>query len=176
MTGAAGLRGRPLALKLFNCDVPQQRIVDEKTFAGSVHHPGIVCLDACNQWADGRYYITFDWVSERSLRDEIDGGVRPDTDQFARGAEQLLEAVDCLHQNEREALLHNDIKPENILIGQGGRFVLVDFGSASPPRVSSYEGTEGYVAPDLRLGLDRQYSIDGDLYAVAVTLHEWLFL
>jgi len=42
------------------------------------------------------------------------------------------------------------------------------------PHGGTYEGTEGYVAPDLRLGQDRKYSEDGDLYAVAVTLHEWL--
>ena len=50
----------------------------------------------------------------------------------------------------------------------------MDFGAASEPRVGTYEGTEGYVAAYLRLGQDRQYNEDGDLYALAVTLHEWL--
>ena len=50
----------------------------------------------------------------------------------------------------------------------------MDFGAASAPHVGTYEGTEGYVAPDLRLGQDRKYCEDGDLYALAVTLYEWL--
>ena len=55
-----------------------------------------------------------------------------------------------------------------------GRLVLIDFGGASEPHVGTYEGTEGYVAPDLRLGKDRKYSVDGDLYALSISLHEWL--
>ena len=176
---AAGARGRQVGLKLFNRDVPLQRVVEEQGFAATAHHPGLVRVDTYNQWSDGRYYIAFDWVSAQSLRNEIDEGVRPDLERFVRGAEQLLDAIASLHQNEDDdqhsPILHNDIKPENILIGQGDRFVLIDFGSASNPHVGIYEGTEGYVAPDLRLGKDRKYSVDGDLYALAVTLHEWLF-
>ena len=59
-------------------------------------------------------------------------------------------------------------------MGPGDRPVLIDFGASSAPHVGTYEGTEGYVAPDLRLGQDRKYSEDGDLYALAVTLREWL--
>jgi len=175
---AVGARGRRVALKLFNCDVPLQRVVDEQRFAAAIHHPSIVRVDSYNQWADGRYYITFDWVSDKSLRDEIDAGVRPDLENFARLANQTLDALTALHQNveegQRRTILHNDIKPENILLGEGGRPVLVDFGAASDPQIGTYEGTDGYVAPDLRLGQDRKYCEDGDLYALAVTLHEWL--
>jgi serine/threonine protein kinase len=176
---AAGVRGRPVALKLFNCDVPLQRIVEEQGFAAAAHHPGIVRVDAYSQWSDGRYYIAFEWVSERNLRNDIDEGVRPSLERFVRGAEQLLDAVASLHRNTTDdghpsPILHNDIKPENILLGQGGRLVLIDFGAASDPHVGTYEGTEGYVAPDLRLGQDRKYSVNGDLYALSVTLHEWL--
>ena len=176
---AAGARGRKVALKLFNSDVPLQRVVEEQSFSATAHHPALVRVDTYNQWNDGRYYITFDWVSERSLRDEIDEGAQPDLERFIRGAEQLLDAIASLHQNVEDGraspILHNDIKPENILLGQGDRLVLIDFGSASAPQVGTYEGTEGYVAPDLRLGKDRKYCVDGDLYALAVTLHEWLF-
>lgn len=175
---ALGVRGRQVALKLFNRDVSLPRIVEEQSFAATAHHASLVRVDTYNQWSDGRYYIAFDWVSDRSLREEISEGIRPDLARFARGAEQLLDAIASLHQNMDDShplpILHNDIKPENILFGQGERLVLIDFGSASEPHVGTYEGTEGYVAPDLRLGKDRKYSVDGDLYALSVTLHEWL--
>lgn len=175
---AVGARGRQVALKLFNRDVALQRVVDEQRFAAAIHHSSIVRVDTYNQWNDGRYYISFDWVSGRSLRDEIVAGVRFDMDRFFRVSNQILKALAALHQNTEEGysspILHNDIKPENIMLGEGDRPVLVDFGAASEPHVGTYEGTEGYVAPDLRLGQDRKYSEDGDLYALAVTLHEWL--
>ena len=175
---AAGVRGKSVALKLFNRDVPLRRITDEQSFAATAHHPSLVKVDSYSQWADERYFIAFDWVSEKTLRDEIDSGVRPELEAFIRGAKQLLDAVKSMHSIDEDSasspILHNDIKPENILVGQGERLVVIDFGAASEPHVGTYEGTEGYVAPDLRLGKDRKYCVDGDLYALAVTLHEWL--
>jgi len=175
---ATGPKSHKVALKLFNRDVSLSRIVDEENFASTARHPSIVRVDGKNQWEDGRYYIAFDWVSECSLRNEIEDGVRPDIDSFTRGAEQLLDAIAYLHQNSDDGIIipivHNDIKPENILIGHAGRLVIIDFGAASGPETNTYEGTEGYVAPDLRLGQERQYCEDGDLYALSVTLHEWL--
>ena len=175
---AAGVRGKSVALKLFNRDVPLRRIVDEQKYAATAHHPSLVRVDSYSQWEDGRYFIAFDWVSERSLRDAINEGDRPDREAFVRGAEQLLDALDSLHQNSddgiEQPILHNDIKPENILVADSERPVLIDFGVASEPHVGTYEGTEGYVAPDLRLGKDRKYCADGDLYPLSICLHEWL--
>ena len=176
---ARGARARPVALKVFDVDVPLQRVVQEQQFAAAVHHSSIVRVDSYNRWSDGRFYIAFDWVSDRSLRDEIDNGTQPDINRFKRVAIQLLDAVSALHawteEEQPQPIVHNDIKPENILLADGDRPVLIDFGSASHPHVGAYEGTEGYVAPDLQLGQDRKYCEDGDLYALGVTLFEWFF-
>ena len=107
-------------------------------------------------------------------------GMRPDLQHFNSSVRQLLSALGSLHRNiDREdhpdPILHNDIKPENILLADRDRPILVDFGAASRPHIGMYQGTEGYVAPDLRSGEDRKYCEDGDLFAIAVTLHEWLF-
>jgi len=175
---ARGARAKQVALKLFNTDVPLQRVVAEHRFAGMVHHPSIVSIDSYSRWSDGRFYISFDWVSKKGLREDIDSGNRPDLERFQRIACQLLDTVEALHQyhegEQASPILHNDIKPENILLAVGDRPVLIDFGSASHPRVGLYEGTTGYVAPDLHLGEDRQYCEDGDLFALGVTLFEWL--
>lgn len=175
---AIGLGGRKLALKLFNRDVPRPRVVKEHQYSGAIHHPSLVRVDSYGQWADNRYCIAFEWAGDNNLRDAIVAGERPSLDQFRQVAEQVLDALAALHNNTEDEppvpLLHNDIKPDNILIGKSRRPVLVDFGAASEPRVGTYEGTEGYVASDLRLGQERQYCQDGDLYALAITLHEWL--
>lgn len=173
-----GPQGRCLALKLFNLDVQLSRIVDENELSGAVIHGNLVRRNNFGQVPDGRKFITFDWVSERNLRNDIVDGIRPSPEIFMRGAQQLMEAIRCLHQHTTDGatspILHNDIKPENILIGQGPRLVLIDFGCASSPHVGTYEGTTGYVPTDLMAGQDRNYTADGDLYALCVTLHEWL--
>lgn len=177
---AVGVSGQKIALKLFDRDVPQQRVVNEHRSSGAVLHPTIVRVDSYSQWTDGRYFIAFEWVAKRTLRDDIVEGKRPDLQHFNSSVRQLLSALGSLHRNiDREdhpdPILHNDIKPENILLADRDRPILVDFGAASRPHIGMYQGTEGYVAPDLRSGEDRKYCEDGDLFAIAVTLHEWLF-
>lgn len=173
-----GARGRPVAIKLFNCDVPLSRVTEEQKFVAAVHHPSIVRVDSYNRWDDRRFYISFDWISESNMRDEINEGKYPDLDRFLFIARQLLDTVEELHgyqeDDQPNPILHNDIKPENILIDQNDRPVLIDFGAASHPKVGIYEGTKGYVAPDLCVGQDRKYCEDGDLYALGVTLREWI--
>jgi len=175
---AWGAHARQVAIKLFNVDVPLQHILDEQKFAAAVNFPSIVKVDNYNRWEGDRFYISFDWVSEKNLRDEIEKGERPDIDRFTNVAFQIIDAVQVLHNyvedGEPKPIVHNDIKPENILLTEGDRAVLIDFGSASHPHVGIYQGTEGYVAPDLKLGQDRKYCEDGDLFALGITLFEWL--
>lgn len=175
---AVGVQGKPIAVKLFNADAPLQRIVEEQRNAGTVHHPCLVRVDNYNQVQDGRFYIAYDWVAGGSLRNDIDGGKRPDVPRFRRVASQLLDALAVLHRFQDadgpKPIIHNDVKPDNILLTDVNRPVLIDFGSASEPHIGTYEGTEGYVAPDLRRGEDRQYCPEGDLYGLGVSLREWL--
>lgn len=176
---AHGARARQVAIKLYNADVPLQHVLDEQQFAAAIHHPSIVRVDNYNRWEGERFYISFDWVSDKNLRDEIEDGIRPDIDRFAQVTFQILDALASLHDwaedEQPNPILHNDIKPENILLTEGDRPVLIDFGSASHPHVGIYEGTEGYVAPDLQLGQDRKYCEDGDLFALGVALFEWFW-
>lgn len=175
---AVGPKARPVVVKLFGRDVPQWQGLEEQQFAGAVHHPGIVRVENHSTWeGDGRFYIAFQRLCDRSLRDEIDAGLLPSLDRFSAWATQLLDALAALHGHQGddglEPILHNDIKPENILLSENRLPVIVDFGSASLPQTALYEGTEGYVAPDLRSGQDRDYCEQGDLFALGVTLFEW---
>ncbi len=176
---AVGVQGRPVVLKLFDRDVPLQRVVDEQRFAAAIRHPCIPRVDSASQWEkDGRYFIASQWTEGRSLRDEIRAGNHPSLERFRLVADELLDVMTALHENQEDGhthpILHNDIKPDNILLADRERPALIDFGAASEPCIEIYEGTEGYVAPDLRLGQERKYCQDGDLYALAVTLCEWL--
>ncbi len=174
---ARGAHAQQVAIKLFNSDVTLEEVVREQKLAAAVHHACIIDVDSYGRWEEGRFYISFEWVSARRLRDEIADGRQPDPDRFGRIAFQLLDALIALHRHSEggqdRPILHNDIKPENILFADDDRPVLIDFGCASHPHVGIYEGTEGYVAPDLRLGQDRNYCEDGDLFGVGVALFEW---
>ena len=96
--------------------------MDEQSYAATAHHASLVGVDSYSQWSDGRYYIAFDWISDRSLRNEIEDGIRPPVINFIDGANELLDAISSLHQHTTDGIstpiLHNDIKPENILLGR----------------------------------------------------------
>ena len=175
---AIGPKGREIILKLFNIGAPLPRVINECELARAIQHPAIARVDNCHRWKDERFYIAFDQVKGSSLRSFI-GNSKPTIEQFQRVGTMLLDGLEALHEFKQDGvnnpILHNDIKPENILITEGYRPVLIDFGIASHPHIDVYAGTKGYVAPDLQRGTDRDYCIGGDLYAVGATLFEWEF-
>ena len=74
-----------------------------------------------------------------------------DEEMIQNIAAQLVSALYYLHSNR---ILHRDMKPQNILIGKGGKIKLCDFGfartmSSSTFVLTSIKGTPLYMAPEL---------------------------
>jgi serine/threonine protein kinase len=82
-----------------------------------------------------------------------------------------------LRTAHRHAVVHRDIKPDNILVGEDGRVKLMDFGIAKTMAPSltgagEFLGSPAYSAPELLRGSDPTPS--SDRYAFAVTAFELL--
>jgi len=70
-----------------------------------------------------------------------------------------------------ENIIHLDIKPQNILLGEGGRAVLCDFGSSvrgAVKPISNNGGTPCYISPEYLF--DDKRGTPGDVWAFGVTL------
>ncbi|MEY4511111.1 MAG: hypothetical protein RLZZ450_3233, partial [Pseudomonadota bacterium] len=84
----------------------------------------------------------------------------------------LCDVLDALHLLHGLGLRHGDLKPENVLVDEQGRAVLIDLGCAAAlgRAVPTVSGTPGYLSPELREG--RAADERADLFAFGVTLRE----
>lgn len=101
-------------------------------------------------------------------------------DQVIKWAEQLLDALDFLH-NQTNPVIHRDIKPQNLKVSASGQIVLLDFGLAKGNPTDAGHQT----AAKSIFGYSRNYAsleqIQGtgtdprsDLYSLAATLYHLL--
>lgn len=118
------------------------------------------------------YFLTT-WHAGSNLQQHLDAALHftiPDV--IAHGV-RLVRAVGALH---RRSILHRDIKPGNVHLGDDGELRLLDFGVAQSgldgAEMVSLAGTPSYLAPEQfdNAAASRQT----DLYAVGVTLYQLL--
>jgi serine/threonine protein kinase len=123
-------------------------------------------------FAEGRPWIVMELVRSRSLFEVIstDGPMPPE--QVARIGAQVLAALRAAH---RAGILHRDVKPANVLLGDDGRVVLTDFGLATAAGDSSMTstgvvlGSPSYLAPERTL--DGEIGPAADLWSLGATLY-----
>jgi len=141
-----------------------------------LEHPGIIDHHSRGETSDGRSYLTMDLVVGRSLTHFVK---RPVSWRFLRAA--LAQLCDVLTYTHRRGVLHQDLKPSNILIDlEERRLRLTDFGlahfgqSERNARTRSVLGTPSYMAPEQARGQLGWLGPHTDLYTVGVMLFELL--
>ena len=123
------------------------------------------------------FYTVFDWHAGRTLEQLLADGRRFDVAEIAAAALALTRALGRLH---RHGVIHRDIKPGNLHLGDDGQWRVVDLGvavSGREPRAlrTLHAGTPSYMNPE-QWSRDEHVSADAgsDLFALGVTLYQWL--
>ncbi len=175
-----------------------RRFVDEAHVTAQLEHPNVVPVYDIGWLPDGQPYYTMRIVKKQSLRDVL---ARPELKAqwpLVRLLGAFLQVTRALAYAHARGILHNDTKPENVLLGDFGEVYLADWGLARPmgditmeqqlqlptrsengaakangSSSSQASGTPGYIAPEV---LRRDTDIDGraDLFALGVILYEVL--
>lgn len=170
---------RELALKVMHPRLAEdavfvERFIREAKAVAKLAHPNVVGV--FDQGADGTYvYLAMEYVAGCTLRDVL----------RERGALQVHAALDILEPvlaalgaAHRAGLVHRDMKPENVLIGDDGRVKVADFGlvraidTKTSVSTGVVLGTVSYLAPE-QIGhgtVDQR----ADVYACGVVLYEML--
>ena len=175
--------GQRYALKL----LPWALVEDEDSFQrferevealGRVDgHPGIVRVHSAGRTEEGQPYYVMELVSGRTLREALKEG-QP-LERTLGVLEAVAEALDHAH---RHGVIHRDVKPANVLLGDDGVVRLTDFGLARDAeaqaerltRTGDMVGTPAYMAPEQaspKLGAVGPWS---DVWGVGAVLYEAL--
>ncbi|MET7862161.1 serine/threonine-protein kinase [Micromonospora taraxaci] len=121
---------------------------------------------------DGDPWIVMEYVASKSLQDTLaeDGPV-----SVARTVEIGLGVLGALSAAHKAGVMHRDVKPGNVLLGEDGRVVLTDFGLATIPgdpnvtRTGMVLGSPAYISPER--ARDGTAGPEADLWSLGATLY-----
>ncbi len=114
------------------------------------------------------YYLTT-WHPGHSLQESIDAGHHFTVPEAVAMGIALVRAAGALH---RRSIIHRDIKPDNVHLGDDGQLRLLDLGVAQSGMAehgAEQAGTPSFLAPEQFDGAGA--GAQTDLYAVGVTLY-----
>lgn len=165
------IEGIRVALKIPHASLMTGSVLDdfrkEVRLTAKLEHPNILPLKNAS-FIDSVFVIAFP-LGEKSLDDRLKS--RMSTETALDFSEQLLSAVAFAHQHR---IVHCDIKPENVIMFDGNRLKLTDFGIAKVAQKKlkgSGTGTVGYMAPEQAMGRPTYRS---DVFSVGLIMYRLL--
>jgi formylglycine-generating enzyme required for sulfatase activity len=178
--------GRAVARKSLHAESKDDRalmLVAEAQTCAQLEHPSIVPVYDLTANADGTPCYTMRVVRGRTLKDVLLDNEDPNKEhmpfaQLLGVFRQVCLAVDYAHS---KGVVHRDIKPDNVIVGEFGEVYVVDWGIAHVTEGSVVQragvgpmiaGTPAYMAPEQLLGGE----VDGraDVFALGVILYEMI--
>lgn len=153
----------------------KQKFLQEGQTLTRFNHPGIVrVFHAFGE--NNTAYIVMEYLRGNNLGDLLPkrGGQMGESEAVGY-IQQVGEALEEVH---RDNILHRDIKPDNIMVTNEDRVVLIDFGisrafAAGKTKQMTRFYTEGY-APLEQYGLQGKFGAFTDIYALGATLYHLL--
>lgn len=166
------VENRDVALKVIDPRVEEEysraEVEREARIATRLNHPNVVAVRNAD-WVDGRFVMATA-LADRSL------AAWPGARRSARVALQVVRDVAAgLAYAHSQKVMHLDLKPENIMIFNGGRAAIGDFGTSrlvgGANLTYTEAGTLGYVAPEQAYGRARPAS---DVFSLGLIAYELL--
>jgi len=120
-------------------------------------------------------YLLSEYVEGITLNQWIIDNPKPTINQVRAIIEQAAKGLQAFHRQE---MIHQDLRPNNIMIGPGNTVKIIDFGSTFIAGVTDIKneeavrGTMRYSAPEYFLG--KVGSQRSDIYALAVIAYQML--
>ncbi len=136
-------------------------------------------LKPCQQNRERHYlYVATEFIDGQTLSQWMIDNPRPDLETVRRIVEQIAKGLTAFHRLE---MLHQDLRPDNIMIDTTGTVKIIDFGSARvagivemaiPNEQANILGTAQYTAPEYFLG--EAGTVHSDMFSLGVITYQML--
>lgn len=136
-------------------EAKRKRLFDEARRAGALSHPNIVTIHDVDL-VDDIAFIVMEMIRGNTLEDRLEPGKPMPTATAIDFLKQMASALDCAHAR---GIVHRDVKPANIMIAEGNRVKVADFGIAKDlteqgaTKTGFVLGTPYYMSPEQIQGL-----------------------
>src|SRR5262245_57110744 len=177
--------GRRVAIKELRSQSPElrKRFEAEALITSRLEHPSIVSVHEAGVWPSGEPFYAMKLVAGRPL-DEVVAAAESFDDRLAL-VPHVLAVADALAYAHRMRVIHRDLKPQNVLVGDFGETVVIDWGLVKDlgadeadgdyvsvqPTTRGYSttageimGTPGYMPPEQAAG--QEVDERADVYAI----------
>lgn len=156
-----------------------EHFLHEEWAGKRMNHENVIQILGSDREKSCIYYIT-EYLEGPTLRQWMNDNPKPDIKDVMRIVDQIAKGLRAFHRME---MLHQDLKPENIMFDKNGKIKIIDFGSVkiagiseiAPLAISDDEnvlGTLNYTAPEYHLG--HRGTVKSDLFSLGVIAYEMI--
>jgi eukaryotic-like serine/threonine-protein kinase len=160
--------------------------VAEAQITGQLEHPNIVPVHELAVSPTGVPYFTMKLVQGVTFARWLSSPLRPpgSTERLEQGLEIFLKVCDAVAYAHYRGVIHRDLKPDNLMVGDFGQVYVMDWGLArltkSRPASGQYAqmeapgpvGTPDYMAPELARGNPNEMDERSDVFGLGAILYE----
>lgn len=175
---------RPVAIKVLKMDLDEaaelsaeerRRFLQEARAAAALTHPGVTTVYRIGK-LDGAPYIVMEWLEGQTLAQVVQSQGPLPLERASRYAGELLEVLTFAHAT---GVVHRDVKPSNLVVVEGDRLKVTDFGLAIhqgrelvKTAAGSVMATPQYASPEQLNG--QKVDQRSDLFSAAIVIYHML--
>ena len=155
-----------------------EHFLHEEWAGKRIHHDNVLKVLSTDREKTCIYYVT-EYIEGQTLREWMESNPKSYIREVREIVEQIAKGLRAFHRME---MLHQDLKPENIMFDQNGTVKIIDFGSvkiAGVAEITAMEqseenvlGTLNYTAPEYHLG--QRGTVKSDIYSLGVITYEMI--